>query len=37
MRFQDNWSPATLVATRDLAPGIREFILRPDGDRKSVV
>ncbi|TJW92215.1 oxidoreductase, partial [Neisseria gonorrhoeae] len=24
-------SPATLVATRDLAPGIREFILRPDG------
>ena len=31
MRFQDNWSPATLVATRDLAPGIREFILRPDG------
>ncbi|MGJ4895652.1 MULTISPECIES: PDR/VanB family oxidoreductase [unclassified Bradyrhizobium] len=31
MRFQDNWSPATLVSTRDLAPGIREFILRPDG------
>ncbi|WP_257166127.1 PDR/VanB family oxidoreductase [Bradyrhizobium sp. SRS-191] len=31
MRFQDNWSPATLVATRDLAPGIREFLLRPDG------
>ncbi|MGJ5203228.1 PDR/VanB family oxidoreductase [Bradyrhizobium sp. HKCCYLR20261] len=31
MRFQDHWSPATLVATRDLASGIREFILRPDG------
>ncbi|MGY3454415.1 PDR/VanB family oxidoreductase [Bradyrhizobium sp. USDA 4353] len=31
MRFQDNWAPATLVATRDLAPGIREFLLRPDG------
>jgi len=31
MRFEDNWSPATLVSTRDLAPGIREFTLRPDG------
>jgi dimethylamine monooxygenase subunit B len=31
MRFQDNWSSAALVSTRDLAPGIREFILRPDG------
>ncbi|MGC2780026.1 MAG: PDR/VanB family oxidoreductase [Bradyrhizobium sp.] len=30
MRFEDNWSTATLVSTRDLAPGIREFILRPD-------
>jgi len=30
MRFQDNWSSATLVSTRDLAPGIREFTLRPD-------
>ncbi|CCD96917.1 putative dioxygenase subunit beta [Bradyrhizobium sp. ORS 375] len=31
MRFEDNWSTATLVSTRDLAPGIREFVLRPDG------
>ncbi|MGJ4952016.1 PDR/VanB family oxidoreductase [Bradyrhizobium sp. HKCCYLS20291] len=31
MRFQDSWSAATLVSTRDLAPGIREFVLRPDG------
>ncbi len=30
MRFEDNWSSATLVSIRDLAPGIREFILRPD-------
>jgi vanillate O-demethylase ferredoxin subunit len=30
MRFQDDWSPATLVSTRDLSAGIREFILRPD-------
>lgn len=29
MRFEDSWMPATLVATRDLTPGIREFILRP--------
>lgn len=30
MRFEDNWDSATLVATRDVAPGIREFTLRPD-------
>ena len=30
MRFEDNWTPATLVAIRDLTPGIREFTLRPD-------
>ncbi|KJC40357.1 diguanylate cyclase [Bradyrhizobium sp. LTSP885] len=31
MRFIETWMPATLVATRDLTPGIREFLLRPDG------
>lgn len=30
MRFIETWSPATLVSTRDLAPGIREFLIRPD-------
>jgi vanillate O-demethylase ferredoxin subunit len=30
MRFIETWIPATLVATRDLAPGIREFLIRPD-------
>jgi vanillate O-demethylase ferredoxin subunit len=30
MRFIETWTPATLVATRDLAPGIREFLIRPD-------
>jgi len=30
MRFEDEWGPATLVATRDLAPRIREFLIRPD-------
>lgn len=30
MRFEDNWESATLVAIRDLTPGIREFTLRPD-------
>jgi vanillate monooxygenase ferredoxin subunit len=30
MRFEDNWASATLVAIRDLTPGIREFTLRPD-------
>jgi vanillate O-demethylase ferredoxin subunit len=29
MRFIETWIPATLVATRDLAPGIREFLIRP--------
>ncbi|WP_407185232.1 PDR/VanB family oxidoreductase [Bradyrhizobium centrosematis] len=30
MRFIEAWSPATLVSTRDLSPGIREFLIRPD-------
>ena len=31
MRFIATWTSATLLATRDLTPGIREFLLRPDG------
>src|SRR5512143_3290561 len=30
MRFIDTWTPATLIATRELAPNIREFLIRPD-------
>ena len=30
MRFVETWTSATLVATRDLTPDIREFLLRPD-------
>jgi ferredoxin-NADP reductase len=30
MRFVETWTSATLLATRDLAPDIREFLLRPD-------
>ncbi|MGV7215556.1 PDR/VanB family oxidoreductase [Bradyrhizobium sp. UFLA05-112] len=30
MRFIETWTPATLVETRDLAPSIREFLIRPD-------
>ncbi|MGN1290682.1 MAG: PDR/VanB family oxidoreductase [Bradyrhizobium sp.] len=30
MRFIETWISATLVAVRDLTPGIREFLLRPD-------
>ncbi|GIQ74583.1 PDR/VanB family oxidoreductase [Bradyrhizobium sp. RD5-C2] len=30
MRFIDTWTSATLLAVRDLTPGIREFLLRPD-------
>lgn len=30
MRFVETWIPATLVSTRDLAPGIREFLILPD-------
>jgi vanillate monooxygenase ferredoxin subunit len=30
MRFAETWVPATVVATRDLAPDIREFLLRPN-------
>lgn len=31
MRFIETWVRATVAATRDLTPGIREFLLRPDG------
>ena len=30
MRFIDTWRQASVVATRDLTPSIREFTLRPD-------
>ena len=30
MRFAEHWSQATVVATRDLAPTIREITLEPD-------
>jgi dimethylamine monooxygenase subunit B len=30
MRFAETWVPAMVVATRDLAPDIREFLLRPE-------
>jgi vanillate O-demethylase ferredoxin subunit len=30
MRFVETWIPATLVSTRDLSPGIREFLILPD-------
>lgn len=30
MRFIETWTPATLIATRDLSPNIREFLIRPD-------
>jgi vanillate O-demethylase ferredoxin subunit len=30
MRFIETWTPATLVATRDLSPDIREFLVAPD-------
>ncbi|WP_342727050.1 PDR/VanB family oxidoreductase [Bradyrhizobium sp. B097] len=30
MRFIETWTSATLLATRDLTPGICEFLLRPD-------
>ncbi|MGO4711334.1 PDR/VanB family oxidoreductase [Bradyrhizobium sp. 2TAF24] len=31
MRFAETWSPCTVAAMRDVAPQIREFVLRPDG------
>jgi dimethylamine monooxygenase subunit B len=31
MRFAHTWSPATVLAIRDVAPRVREFLLRPDG------
>jgi vanillate O-demethylase ferredoxin subunit len=30
MRFEEVWSPATVVATRNVAPGIREILIRPE-------
>jgi len=30
MRFAETWVPARLIATRDLAPDIREFLLQPE-------
>ncbi|MGY4154540.1 MULTISPECIES: PDR/VanB family oxidoreductase [unclassified Bradyrhizobium] len=30
MRFIETWTSATLLGVRDLTPGIREFLLRPD-------
>src|SRR6266576_6577133 len=30
MRFVETWTPSVVVATRDLTPNIREFLLRPD-------
>jgi dimethylamine monooxygenase subunit B len=30
MRFEEVWSPATVVATRDVAPRIREIRIRPE-------
>jgi vanillate monooxygenase ferredoxin subunit len=30
MRFQEIWGPATVIATRDVAPRIREILIRPD-------
>jgi dimethylamine monooxygenase subunit B len=31
MRFAHHWSGATVLAIRDVAPSVREFLLRPDG------
>ena len=31
MQYDDRWIGATLGATRDLTPGLREFILLPEG------
>jgi vanillate O-demethylase ferredoxin subunit len=30
MRFIETWTPATLVATRDLTANVREFLIKPD-------
>ncbi|WP_076861877.1 PDR/VanB family oxidoreductase [Bradyrhizobium mercantei] len=30
MRFIETWTPATLIAVRDLTSSIREFLIRPD-------
>ena len=30
MRCIETWTPATLLETSDLAPGIREFLIKPD-------
>ena len=31
MRFAQNWTTCTVVGIRDVAPAIREFVLRPEG------
>lgn len=31
MRFAETWSSCTVATVRDVAPQIREFVLRPDG------
>src|SRR5260370_2781278 len=31
MRFAEKWTKCTVHATRDVAPTIREFLLRPEG------
>jgi dimethylamine monooxygenase subunit B len=36
MRFIETWTQATLVATRDLTPSIREFLLRPENFTRAV-
>jgi vanillate O-demethylase ferredoxin subunit len=33
MRFAQKWTPCTVHAIRDVAPAIREFVLRPEGSR----
>jgi vanillate O-demethylase ferredoxin subunit len=33
MRFAQKWTPCTVHAIRDVAPAIREFVLRPEGPR----
>jgi dimethylamine monooxygenase subunit B len=30
MRFEEIWGPATVIATRELTPRIREILIRPD-------
>src|SRR5688500_12541630 len=32
MRFAHTWSGAAVVSIRDVAPSVREFLLRPEGE-----